>query len=1369
MRRNIWSRAVWRSAALLAGVLVAVSCALAYYTVTVNARTVAAASARAAQAAADDMVDTLGRYQYGLRGARSAVALLGEAGLTRAAFRNYTLTRDLQQEFPGARGFGYIRRVAQDREAAFVAAAQADGKPDFAIVQLQAHDGERYVIEYIEPVLHNAAAIGVDIASESARRLAAQAAMRSGEVQLTAPITLVQERGHPAQSFLILMPVYRGYQTPPDPAARAAALIGWTYAPLMAQDVLAAARLGAGAGIITLDDITEGRPGQRFYRTEQAAAPAGPASRAERTVYGRRWQLTFEPLPHFVAALGLIDTHLVLGASLVLSLTCVLAYSLLLANSRGRRRLVDQQVKLAAIVEGSIDGIVSTDLAGIVLSWNRGAQRIFGYTAQEAIGHPMLALIVPHGLAHQERDILARIARGEGIPHFQTVRRCSDGRLIDVSISVAPIRDTAGVIVGASKTVRDISELQSAHRRIHELNAGLEEQVEQRTAELNAARKTLRTVLDAVPSMIGYWDVNLINRVANRSYHDWFGVDPGKVPGMHMRELLGEAIYQANLPYIQAVLRGEPQHFERSIPGPTGGVRHSLANYLPDIVDGQVRGFYVLVHDVTELVTSRQQLARLNLLLENVLRSSSEIAIIATDCDGVITVFNIGAELMLGYRAQDMVGRDPGCLHVAEEVAARGRELSLAAGREVAGFQVFVHVPAQAGVERREWTYVRRDGTRVPVELVVTAMRDDDGRITGYLGMASDVSQRRQFEASLVLARQMAEQASAAKGQFLANMSHEIRTPMNAVLGMLQLVRRSALSPRQRDYIDKAYSASQSLLAILNDILDFSKIDAGKMEIECIAFDLEALLRDLGAVLVGNQVGKPVEVLFALPATLTTWVRGDRLRLQQVLINLAGNALKFTQQGQVVLSLEERSRSPGHVVLRVSVSDTGIGMSAEQLRIVFDGFSQGEASISRRFGGTGLGLAISRRLVALMGGALQVESAPGAGSRFWFDLELGVAPAPSPPAPLEPVHLLVVEDNPVAADILTRMIASLGWSARLAADAGQALALAASERYDAVLMDWRLPDMDGLAAAALLRQAGPAQAPPVIMVTANGQEVLHEAAERDDAPFCDYLTKPFTPAQLRAVALKAVHGGCARGLARTALRLGRRPLAGLRLLAVEDNAVNRQVVYELLSDEGAQVELADSGLQGVNMVLGGGAYDVVVMDMQMPDIDGLEATRRIRADGRFAGLPILAMTANVSAADRALCLAAGMNGHVGKPIDIDAMVAMILSLCGRGAWPESDPNLVPVSVPVPRRAASGRRGRHRSDRQRARPLRRQRPRLRQRAGGIRWRAQAPVRAAEGRCRRRRPRTTVGGAAYPQRPGGDLGRARPGQACCRARG
>jgi two-component system sensor histidine kinase/response regulator len=548
--------------------------------------------------------------------------------------------------------------------------------------------------------------------------------------------------------------------------------------------------------------------------------------------------------------------------------------------------------------------------------------------------------------------------------------------------------------------------------------------------------------------------------------------------------------------------------------------------------------------------------------------------------------------------------------------------------------------------------------------------RDANGTPVMMTGINRDITDQHQLELRLREAKEQADAASAAKSSFLANMSHEIRTPMNAVLGMLHLVQLSSLNLRQRDYVSKAQTAAKSLLSLLNDILDYSKIDAGKLQLDVHPFELEPLMQDLGVVLSGNQGDKNVEVLFDLDSTLPESLIGDSLRLQQVLINLAGNALKFTLTGQVIVSVELLQRLDAAVRIRIAVTDSGIGISDEQTGRIFEGFNQAETSTTRRFGGSGLGLVICKRLVALMGGDLRVESEVGVGSRFWFDITLGVdgAHAVADATVVDrQLRLLVADDNQLAGELLVRTVAALGWQADLVGGGIDAVkriseSVRAGQPYDVVLMDWRMPDLDGLNAARLIRGAKDSlPLPVVVMVTAYGREVLAEARETGEAPFAGFLTKPITPKQLNEVVLRALNADnmhppeIEEPAAKPAARL-----AGLNLLVVEDNALNRQVAEGVLRAEGAQVQLAEGGIEGVKRATTSGTpFDAVLMDIQMPDIDGFEATRRIRANPRFSSLPIIAMTANASNADRQACLAAGMNDHVGKPIDVEQLVSAL--------------------------------------------------------------------------------------------------------------
>ncbi|MBV8500657.1 MAG: response regulator [Paucibacter sp.] len=548
----------------------------------------------------------------------------------------------------------------------------------------------------------------------------------------------------------------------------------------------------------------------------------------------------------------------------------------------------------------------------------------------------------------------------------------------------------------------------------------------------------------------------------------------------------------------------------------------------------------------------------------------------------------------------------------------------------------------------------------------------------------------------LMRATEAAERASEAKSQFLANMSHEIRTPMNAVLGMLKLLQRTPLSSRQLDYAGKAESAARSLLGLLNDILDYSKVEAGKMQLDPQPMRIDVLLRDLSVILAAGVGRKNVEVLFDVDPALPRCVIGDALRLQQVLINLAGNAIKFTEAGEVVLRLRLLGCDDETLHLQFEVRDTGIGIAPEHQERIFSGFTQAEASTSRRFGGTGLGLAISRRLVEMMGGQLQLESALGRGSRFFFSLELplhhpAVESETTRPTGSEPLRALLVDDNSSAREMLGAMARSLGWQVDLAESGTAALqrvrdAQARDRPYQVVLVDWVMPGMDGWQTSRELRAltSGEGTGPPVVvMVTAHGREMLAQRSEQEQGLLDGFLVKPITASMLHDAVIdaRAGHGPLQAALPAARPQAGSRRLAGLHLLVVEDNLNNQQVARELLEGEGAVVLLANDGQQALSLLAqakhGPPRIDAVLMDVQMPVMDGYTATRLIRRQLALT-LPIIAMTANAMPADRQACLDAGMSEHVGKPFDIEHVVAVLLRRCGTGVAA-----MAPRSVPAP--------------------------------------------------------------------------------------
>ncbi|WP_137221989.1 PAS domain S-box protein [Shewanella sp. MEBiC00475] len=1377
----------------------------------------------------NNIIDRIVLYQYGLRGARGAVATIGEDKITREIFKKYSSTRDIGSEFPGARGFGYIRRVPVADEARFVEKQKLNDWPNFTIKQLNAHDGERYLVQYVEyvdPIESNYLAVGLDIASEDNRRIAAKNSYLSGEVRLTGPITLIQATGLPLQSFLILMPIYYTGFTPVTLEEREKQAFGWSYAPLAANEVFANIDLSRNSAKLTLVDITDDKNTVIFYQTHEDEDNILTAynTSLERDIFGRKWRVSLSAYPNFISELHLTNPTVVFLYGSVLSLLLAGVVGLYAFNQRRKRILLADTARRANILEHSLDAIISYDCDGIITGWNQGAENLFDYKEQEVLGSKSTDFIIPED--DSEREILhfAQVLKGKPILNYVCQHKRKDNELLSTSMTSMAIYNELGVITGVSQTIRDITLQQKAEKQILNHNARLERKVTERTHALQQALLENKTLLDNINQQLLYSETDSDGVIL--AVNDYFCI----ASGFTREQMIGQKhsilksnehddIFWANM--WQTITSGKTWQGEICNIDKQGNVKWFDTVIAPVMNDnGDLERCIALRIDITERKNTQLENNELAALLTNVLAAASEVAIISTGNDGIINIFNRGAELLLGYQAEEVVGiKSPAIWHLPAEVRQRSKELSEEFGEDIGVADVFVYGPKNVGPETRTWTYVRKDCSQCQVSLSLSAMRDHNGDIIGFLGVAlnidqmlkqqeelvsasnqlikaaevaelgiydldlvadnlqwndrmfamydypltlgetglsyqhwqqrihpddiamaeralqqavdslkttyettfriitrsnqiryihtgaqiyydkadkpvrivgvnRDITEQHELEQTLRFAKQAADAASAAKSAFLANMSHEIRTPMNAVLGMLQLIQHSDMSLQQADYVTKAESAAKSLLGLLNDILDFSKIDAGKLELDLHPFQLETLMRELAVMLATNGHSKNVEVIFDLDPAIPYLIEGDELRLRQVLLNLAGNAIKFTAEGHVIVSVVCNELTANQVSLTMSITDTGIGISQEQGDKIFQGFVQAESSTSRRFGGTGLGLAITTRLVELMGGELTLTSQVGEGSRFEFNLIFKIIEVTNNDCniDLQGKNILIVDDSEMSRKILSKTLTTHGALVSEAHNSKQAIdlieqSLQASNHYDVIVMDWRMPDKNGLETANHIQTMFPVgKAPAIIMLTAYGAEVMEQTKQYLQPPFVNMLTKPVTANLMLEAVFQAINGAAQPLPAKKITHLA---LKGVRVLVVEDNQLNRQVIDELLRLQGAIVTLAKDGIEGVDWVTkSNNQFDIVIMDMQMPVMDGLEATRLIRADGRFNELSILAMTANASLADKTLCLEAGMDDHIAKPIDMTSLLPCMLNLLGLEDNTYSVPavNNVPIAL-----------------------------------------------------------------------------------------
>jgi PAS domain S-box-containing protein len=957
----------------------------------------------------------------------------------------------------------------------------------------------------------------------------------------------------------------------------------------------------------------------------------------------------------------------------------IIGYLLIGTDNTARKRAEEAMLKAGALQRAIFNSAnfssIATDAKGVIQIFNVGAERMLGYAAEEVVNKitpadisdsqeiiaRAQALTVELGtsIAPGFEALVFKASRGiEDIYELTYIRK--DGSRLPAVVSVTALRDAEGAIIGYLLIGTDNTARKRAEDAL--LKAGALQRAIFNSANFSSIATDAKGVIQifnvGAERMLGYTAEEVVNKITPADISDSQEI-------ISRAEALTAELGTSIAPGFEALVfkasRGIEDIYELTYIRNNGSRFPAVVSVtaLRD-VEGAIIGYLLIGTDNTarkQIEAEQAQLAqrlRDHQFYTRSLFESNVDALMTTDAPGIITDVNKQMEALTGCTRDELIGAPFKTFFTEPERAEAGIKLALSK-RKVTDYEL---------------TARNRDGKETVVSYNATTLYDRDRRLQGVFAAVREITERKQYERSLREATYRAEHANTAKSEFLANMSHEIRTPLNAVIGLGYLLEHTTLSEDQRQLLTKIQFGGRALLGVINNVLDLSKIEAGEMSLEDEPFDLPELVRDLGQMLGPQAAAKGIELLVQAAAALPRMVKGDASRLRQILTNLVGNSIKFTETGHVELQVFCTEVSSDRLRLRCTVQDTGIGIEPAALERLFTPFTQADASTTRRFGGTGLGLSIARRFIELMGGEIGVTSSVGAGSTFWIEIPLRIARDIDDALAARGLRILIADSNGDAPERLVPMSRALGWSPQVAETGEQLLGIMrntpANAWPDVLILELHLHDMDAHQLIARLeKECHQAELPPVIVVADLAQSYMdHEQLMRTTDVL---LTRPLTSSALFNSVNATVSkrpDSLERVLQSTNFdELHAQWLAGVHVLVVDDSDINLEVAQRILEKQGATVTTCSDGLAALEHVrIHHQRLDIVLMDVQMPTLDGNEATRRIRADLRLKTLPIVALTAGALVAERQRALEAGMNDFISKPFDPQALIRKVRRL-----------------------------------------------------------------------------------------------------------